>query len=158
MISNNLKALLIHIIVNAISFFLYFTFNIKAGIAEYATPEAYQNHVNFMMAISVAIIVMAIILYYIGSRLLLKNQGKLIRNLLSVCCVSVIGVVWWLVIYPISNLEAFSNSNIWVTYSIYVSYMLSLVDNVTNDMPLMLLVSALVPSIVMSTGVRKVKQ
>ena len=83
MISNNFKALFIHIIVSAISFFMYFTFNIKAGIAEYATPEAYQNHVNFMLAISVAIIVIAIILYYIGARLLLKNQGKLTRNFLS---------------------------------------------------------------------------
>lgn len=158
MISNNFKALFIHIIVSAISFFMYFTFNIKAGIAEYATPEAYQNHVNFMLAISVAIIVIAIILYYIGARLLLKNQGKLTRNFLSVSSVAVIGVVWWLVIFPISELEVFSNSNVWETFSIYVLYMLSLVDNLKNDMPLLLLVSAVVPSIVMTAGIRKMKR
>ncbi len=155
MISNNFKAILIHIIVSAISFFLYFTFNIKAGIADYATPEAYQNHMNFMMAISVAIIVIAIILYYVGARILLKNQGKLTRNFLSVISVAVIGIVWWLVIYPISKLDAFSNANVWETYSIYVLYMLSLVDNVNRDMPLLLLVSTFVPSIVMTMGFRK---
>lgn len=155
MISNNLKAVLIHIIVSAISFYMYFAFNIKVGIADYATPEAYQNHVNFMMAISVAIIIIAIILYFVGARLLLKNQGKLTRNLLSVSCVAVIGVIWWLVIYPISNLEAFSNSNVWMTYSIYVSYMLSLVVNVNNDVPLLLLVSTIVPSVVMTAGIKK---
>jgi hypothetical protein len=156
MISNNLKAMLIHIIVSAISFYMYFAFNIKSGIADYATPEAYQNHVNFMMAISVAIIIIAIILYFVGARLFLKNQVKLTRNLLSVSCVAVIGVIWWLVIYPISNLEAFSNSNVWMTYSIYVSYMLSLVDNVNNVMPLLLLVSTIVPSVVMTAGIKKV--
>lgn len=156
MISNNFKAILIHIIVNAISFFLYFTFNIKAGIADYATPKAYQNHMDFMMAISVAIIVMAIILYYVGGRLLLKNQGKLTRNFLSVSSVAVIGIVWWFVIYPISKLDAFSNANVWQTYSIYVSYMLSLVDNAKNDMPLLLLMSTIVPSIVMTFGIKKV--
>jgi heme/copper-type cytochrome/quinol oxidase subunit 2 len=156
MISNNFKALFIHIFVSAISFYMYFTFNIKTGIAEYATPEAYQNHVNFMMTISVAIIVMAIILYYIGGRLLLKNQGKITRNLLSVSSVAVIGVVWWIVIYPISNLDAFSHSNIWETFAIYVSYMLSLVDNLNKDMPSLLLVSTIVPSIIMTAGIKKV--
>ena len=156
MISNNFKAILIHIIVSAISFYMYFMFNIKAGIADYATPEAYQNHMNFMMAISVAIIAIAIIIYYVGARLLLKNQIKLTRNFLSVSSVAVIGIVWWFVIYPISKLDAFNNANVWETYSIYVSYMLSLVDNVKNDMPLMLLMSTIVPSIVMTFGIRKV--
>jgi len=158
MISNNFKALFIHILVSAISFYMYFTFNIKAGIAEYATPEAYQKHLDFMMGISIAIIVMAIILYYIGARVLLKNKGKLARNFLSVSSVAVIGVVWWLVIFPISELEAFSHSNVWETFSIYVSYMLSLVENVKKDRPLLLLVSTLLPSIVMTVGIKKVKK
>lgn len=154
---NNIKCLCIHIIVNLISFWLYYKFNLAVGISEWATPEAYNAHVNKMILISVVIICFAQVLYFIGGRLLLRNQGRWTKNLLSTSAVAVIGIVWWIILFPVTELEAFSHSNLWHVYAVYVSYMLSLIENLEKDIPLILLLSSIIPSMVMAAGIKKVK-
>ena len=152
---NNVKSLCIHIIVNLISFGLYFKFNMAVGIPEWASPEAYTAHVNNMILISAGIICLAQVLYFVGGRLMLRNQGRLTKNLLSTSVVAVIGIVWWAVLFPVAQLDAFSHSNLWHVYAIYVSYMLSLIENLEKEIPFILLLSSAIPTFVMAAGIKK---
>ena len=86
---------------------------------------------------------------------MLKNQVRLTKNLLSTSVVAVIGIVWWAVLFPVTQLDAFSHSNLWHFYAIYVSYMLSLIENLEKEIPFILLLSSFIPTFVMAAGIKK---
>lgn len=153
--SNNLKAFLIHIFVNVISVFLYYMLAINVGVAEWVSEAAYNAHIEKMVMIGLVIVLMAFALYYIGGRVFLRDQGWLWKNILSVSSVFIIGFIWWLMILPLSNLEVFSKANVWQTFSIYTSYMLTLIDYLEADIPILLLLCLMLSTLFMVLGIKK---
>jgi len=153
--SNNLKAFLIHIFVNVISVFLYYMLAINVGVAEWVSEATYKAHVDKMVMIGLVIVLMAFALYYIGGRVFLRDQGWLWKNILSVSSVFIIGFIWWLMILPLSNLEVFSKANVWQTFSIYTSYMLTLIDYLEVDIPILLLLCLMLSTLFMVLGIKK---
>jgi len=155
MLKNNVKALIIHIFVNVISVFLYYMLAINVGVAEWVSEAAYNVHIDKMVMIGLVIVLMAFALYYIGGRVFLRDQGWLWKNILSVSSVFIIGFIWWLMILPLSNLEVFSKANVWQTFSMYTSYMLTLIDYLEVDIPILLLLSLMLSTLLMVLGIKK---
>ena len=155
MLTNNVKALIIHIFVNIISVFLYYILAINVGVAEWVSEATYKAHVDKMVMIGLVIVLMAFALYFMGGKLFLRDQGRLWKNISSVSSVFIIGFIWWLMILPLSNLEVFSKVNVWQTFSIYTSYMLTLIDYLEADIPILLLLSLMLSTLFMVLGIKK---
>ncbi|MCA0386339.1 MAG: hypothetical protein LCH34_12150 [Firmicutes bacterium] len=155
MLKNNVKALTIHIFVNIISVLLYYMLVINVGVAEWVSEAAYKAHVDKMVIIGLVIALLAFALYFIGGRLFLRDQGRIWKNVLSVSSVFFLGFIWWLMILPLSNLEVFSKANVWQTFSIYTSYMLTLIDYLEADIPILLLLCLMLSTLFMVLGIKK---
>lgn len=95
MVKNNLKALLIHII---ISFFTIFSLLFTMGTAKWASEEAAIKHHNHMMLVRTTIIVIALILYYLSGIIFLTIQENIVKNLPSAILIIIIGPFIWVII------------------------------------------------------------
>ena len=158
MVKNNLKALLIHMIISVISIIIYFLFNM--GQPSWASPEASKNNHNNMMILAVIIIAVAIILYYSFAKTYLINQGNIYKNLFSISLTIILGIFLWVVAFNADRIgpsNILLNSQLWQNYVMYNGYSLFLVyESGINNVYLFSLFSFM-PPIAMLSGISRKK-
>lgn len=158
MLKNNLKAFFFHIALSLIGFVSYIMLIKQTGIVDWATNKAYEIHMLKMMVLSIMILLGVSFLYYAFASRFLEPQGSVFKNLLSVSCVSIIGVLFWLTIYPLSQLDPWQHSNIWSLHSIYIGFttmLISEVDWMESVVPTVLLIGSFLPSLIMGLAIKK---
>ena len=158
MVKNNLKALLIHMIISVISIIVYFLFNM--GQPSWASEEAANNHHHNMMILAVIIIAVAVILYYSFAKTYLINQRSIYKNLFSSSLTIILGVFLWVVAFNTDRIgpsNILLNSQLWQNYVMFNGYSLFLVyESGINNVYLFLLFSFM-PPIAMVSGVSRKK-
>ena len=156
MIKNNIKALLIHIVVSILS--LIFSMLFQNSSAKWASEEAANQHHLSMLGVSFLVIIVSLFLYYHFSKKFLSNQLSIIKNILSFSIIGVIGIVLWLNAFCIGladGTQILLNSELWQLYSLYYGYCMSLVYEITATNPYIMIVFGILPIIVMYLGVKK---
>ncbi|MGG7142100.1 hypothetical protein ACQPVP_01350 [Clostridium nigeriense] len=156
MIKNNIKALLIHIVISIFSFIFSMLFHNSS--AKWVSEEAANQHHVAMLRVSVLIIIVSLFLYYHFSRKFLTNQLSIIKNILSFSIIGLIGMVLWLTAFYTdltSGTQILLNSELWQWYSLYYGYCMSLVYEITATNPYIMLVFGSLPIIVMCLGAKK---
>lgn len=158
MIKNNIKALLIHIVISILSFIISMLFHTHA--VKWVSEEAANQHNFSMLGASFLIIIVLLFLYYHFSRKFLTNQSSIIKNILSFSIIGLIGIVLWFIAFSIDltgGTQILLNSELWQLYSLYYGYCVSLVYEITTTNPYIMLVFGILPIIVMYIGVKKSK-
>ena len=158
MIKNNIKALLIHIVISILSFIISMLFHTHA--VKWVSEEAANQHHFSMLGASFLIIIVLLFLYYHFSRKFLTNQSSIINNILSFSIIGLIGIVLWFIAFSIDltgGTQILLNSELWQLYSLYYGYCVSLVYEITTTNPYIMLVFGILPIIVMYIGVKKSK-
>ena len=156
MIKNNIKALLIHIVISILSFIFSIIFHTSS--AKWISEEAARQHHVSMLGVSILVIIVSLFLYYHFSRKFLTNQSSIIKNILSFSIIGLIGIVFWFAAFYIDLTETTQiliNSGLWQLYSLYYGYCVSLVYEITTTNPYIMLVFGILPIIVMYVGVKK---
>ena len=156
MIKNNIKALLIHIVISILSFI--FSLIIHNSSAKWSSEEIARQHHNSMIRASILVIIVSLLLYYYLSKKFLTNQLSIIKNILSLSITGLIGIVLWLISFCIGLTEGTQillNSGMWQLYSLYYGYCMSLVYEITTTNPYIMIVFGILPSIVMYLGIKK---
>ncbi|MBZ9689705.1 hypothetical protein G9F72_025845 [Clostridium estertheticum] len=93
--------------------------------AKWATEEAARNHHYNMMFVAIAIIAVAVILYYLLGSVRLIDQGNIYKNLFSVSSVAILGVLLWANAFNIDRIgpsNRLLNSQLWQYYTMYNGY------------------------------------
>lgn len=155
MIKNNIKSLLIHILISILSLIAYAPFHVSA--VKWVSREAAKNHHIFMLILGVSIIILALILYYFLSRAFLINQGSDFKNIVSVSLTVLIGLILWLTAYNFDYAGETSkllNSDLWQLYSFYYSYCLSFVDEAAIKTPFIMFIFCIIPFLVMWLAIK----
>lgn len=153
---NNIKALLIHLVISILSFIIYILFHTSSAM--WVSEEAARQHHVSMLIISVLVIIVSLFLYYHFSRKFLTNKVSFLINILSLSIIGLIGVFLWLTAFYIDltgGTQILLNSELWQLYSLYYGYCLYLVDEITATNPYIMLVFGVLPIIVMYFGVKK---
>ena len=156
MIKNNIKALLIHIVISILSFI--FSLILHNSSAKWASEEAARQHHVSMLQASILVIIVSLLLYYYLSRKFLINQLSIIKNILSLSIIGLIGIVLWVIsfcIYLSEGTQILINSGLWQLYSLYYGYCMSLVYEITITNPYIMIVFGTLPIIFMYLGVKK---
>ena len=156
MIKNNIKALLIHIVISILSFIL--SIIIHTSSAKWVSEEAARQHHISMIQASILVIIVSLLLYYYLSRKFLTNQLSIIKNILSLSIIWLIGIVLWLIsfyIYLTEGTQILLNSGFWQLYSLYYGYCMSLVYEITTTNPYIMIVFGIFPIIIMYLGMKK---
>jgi hypothetical protein len=119
MLMNNIKSLIIHIIIST-SAFIYT-----------ASPYFEQNHAlsdkdSFLYAqpwtVYAIILSSSLLLYFLIGRMFLEDQFSPSRNLLSVCLVPITGMVLWAFLFAKYKASASFDFIDWKPYLIYIGY------------------------------------
>ena len=156
MIKNNIKALLIHIVISILSFIFFLILHNSS--AKWASEEAARQHHVSMLQASILVIIVSLLLYYYLSRKFLINQLSIIKNILSLSIIGLIGIVLWVIsfcIYLSEVTQILINSGLWQLYSLYYGYCMSLVYEITITNPYIMIVFGTLPIIFMYLGVKK---
>lgn len=156
MIKNNIKALLIHIVISILSFIFSLIFHNSS--AKWVSEEAARQHHVSMLRASILVIIVSLLLYYHFSRKFLTNQLSIIKNILSLSIIGLIGIVLWLTSFCIDltgETQILLNSGLWQLYTLYYGYCMSLVYEITSTNPYIMIVFGVLPIIVMYLGVKK---
>jgi hypothetical protein len=156
MIKNNIKSLLIHLLVSSLSFVIYLVFHLS--VVKWASEEAYQNHHNSMLAVAFTVIATAIFLYFHLSKKICKNQGNNFMNITSVSITAVIGIFLWVIAFNIDltgGTDILLNSELWQFYSLFNTYSLFLVDEAAIKSPYIMLIFSFIPALAMNFGIGK---
>ena len=156
MIKNNIKALLIHIVISILSFIFSIIFHTSS--AKWISEEAARQHHVSMLGVSILVIIVSLFLYYHFSKKFLTNQLAIIKNILSLSIIGLIGIVFWFAAFYIDLTETTQiliNSGLWQLYSLYYGYCMSLVYEINATNPYIMLVFGILPIIVMYVGVKK---
>ena len=114
MIKNNIKALLIHIVISILSFIFFLILHNSS--AKWASEEAARQHHVSMLQASILVIIVSLLLYYYLSRKFLINQLSIIKNILSLSIIGLIGIVLWVIsfcIYLSEGTQILINSGLW---------------------------------------------
>ena len=120
MIKNNIKALLIHIVINILSFIFFL--NSHTSSAKWVSEEAARQHHTSMIQDSILVVIASLLLYYYLSRKFLTNQLYIIKNILSLSVIGLIGIVLLLIsfcIYLTEGAQILLNSGLWQLDSLY---------------------------------------
>ncbi len=158
MVKNNLKALFFHIALSLVSIIGYIMVIKQTGIVDWATNKAYEEHMMKMLFLSIMMIMVVAFLYYAFASRFLEPQGNVFKNLISVGSVSILGVILWFLIYPLSQLEPWQQSNIWTLHSIYLGFTTILVNEVDwleGEIPTILMIGSFIPSLIMGLAIKK---
>ncbi len=156
MIKNNIKALLIHIVISIFSFMFSIIFH--SSSAKWVSEEAVRQHHVSMIGGSVLVIIISLFLYYYFSKKFLNNHLSVMINILSLSIIALIGIVLWLNAFCIDltkGTQVLLNSELWQVYSLYYGYCASLVYEITTTNPYIMLVFGILPSIAMYLGVKR---
>lgn len=156
MIKNNIKALLIHIVISILSFIFSLIFHNSS--AKWVSEEAARQHHVSMLRASILVIIVSLLLYYHFSRKFLTNQLSIIKNILSLSIIGLIGIVLWLTSFCTDltgGTQILLNSGLWQLYTLYYGYCMSLVYEITTINPYIMIVFGVLPIIVMYLGVKK---
>ena len=154
MIKNNLKALLIHAVISISSIFVFMLG--FASQASWVSEEAARNHHNRMMSLSITMIVIAAILYYLLGRKHLISQGSKCKDLFSVSLVAILGACLWANAFNVDRFgpsNVLMNSGLWQFYSMYNGYSVFFLDESGSNNPYVFLFFSFIPTIAMWTGV-----
>lgn len=155
MIKNNIRSLLIHVMISILAFIAYIPFHIS--VVKWASEEAAKNHHIIMISVAITIIVVALFLYYYFSVLFLKEQGSSFKNIISISITGVIGLFIWFIAFIMNLTEGANillNSQVWQIYSLYYSYCLFLVDEAAVSIPYIMLVFCIMPILAMWVGIK----
>jgi hypothetical protein len=156
-IKNNVKSLLIHLLVSVLSFVVYFAFH--RSVVKWASEEAYKNHQDTMLAVAFTVIAAAIFLYFQLSKKICKDQGSNFKNTISVSITTILGIFLWVTAFNIDltgGTNILLNSELWQLYSLFNTYCLFLVDEAAIKSPYIMLIFSLIPALSMSLGIRKI--
>jgi hypothetical protein len=156
MFKNNIKSLLIHIVISLLSLIIYMPFH--ASAVKWVSAEAASKHHIFMLIISTAVIIVTLFLYYYSSKKFLTNQRRSFKNMISISIISLIGIGLWLTAFCIdltAGTKVLLNSQLWQLYSLYYGYCLYLVDEMTVGSPYIMLAFGILPIIAMYLGIKK---
>lgn len=156
MIKNNIKSLLIHIVISIFSFIIYMFFH--ASSVKWVSEEVAWKHDVSMLVISVLVIMVSLCLYYYFSRKFLINQASFFKNIISLSIIGIIGIALWLSAFYIdltNGTQILLNSQLWQLYSLYYGYCLYLVYEITVTNPYIMLAFGILPIIVMYLGIKE---
>lgn len=145
-VKNNLKSLVIHIIINFLSIIIFISFG-GFLTAKWHTEEAAIRHHNYIMTLSITWIIVAFFIYFLLSIKFLANLKSIYKNLLSTILIVIIGILIWVIALShginVSN-GYLLNSKPWQLYAIYNMYSsLFLDESGINNQYLFLLFSFL---------------
>ncbi|EQB85823.1 hypothetical protein J2Z44_004235 [Clostridium punense] len=155
MIKNNIRSLLIHVMINILALITYIPFHIS--VVKWASEEAAKNHHIVMISVAITIIAVALFLYYYFSGVFLKEQGSNFKNIMSISLTGFIGIFIWFIAFNMNLAErtnALLNSEVWQLYSLYYSYSLFLVDEAAISIPNIMLVFCIMPTLAMWVGIK----
>lgn len=155
MIKNNIRSLLIHVLISILALIAYISFNVS--VVKWASEEAAKNHHIVMISVAITVFAIALFLYYYFSGVFLKEQGSNLKNIMSISITGFIGLLIWLIAFNLNLTEGTSallNSKVWQLYSLYYSYCLFLVDEATISIPYSMLVFCIMPILAMWLGIK----
>ena len=156
MIKNNLKSLLIHIVISIPSLIVFFFFSM--GQPKWASEEAARNHHNNMIFIAVIMIAVAVFLYYSLAGKRLANQESTFKNLLSVSLTGILGIILWIVAFnsdKIGPSNILLNSQLWEQYNMYNGYSFFLIHESEINNVYVSLLASFIPTIAMWAGINR---
>jgi small-conductance mechanosensitive channel len=156
LVKNNLKSLLIHIIISIFSMIVYLLFNMAQP--KWASAEAARNHHYSMMFVAITVIAVASILYYFLGSTRLISQVNIYRNLFSVSLILILGVFLWAYAFNIDRIgpsNRLLNSQLWQYYTMYNGYSFFLIEETGINNPYAFLFLSFIPTIAMWTGINR---
>lgn len=157
MLKNNLKSLCFHIAL-CFTYFLGYVIQMSYfGVTEWVDVKAYESHMIKLVILAIVLTILASFLYYFFARKFLEDQGSLLKNLVSVSSVSIFCILLWLLVYPAAQLEVFSKLNLWSVYALFIGFATFIVESIDGDIPIILLISAFLPSLMMGVSIKKIK-
>lgn len=152
MVKNNLKSLVLHILISITSIIIFLTF--YTSTPKWVSEEAARRH-QFMVVIPV---LLAIALYYAVGKKFLTNQGSIFKNLLSVSITAIIGIFLWVMAFNIDLTgpsNSLLNSELWQVYYMYNGYSLFLINEWGINNQYLFLLSSFIPSATMALSMSK---
>lgn len=155
-VKNNLKSLLIHVIISILSIIIFIVFG--SSQAKWVSEEAARRHHNYMMIFALTLIAVALILYYLLGRKLLIKQGSIYKNLISTILTGIIGILIWVIAFSLdftANGGYLLNSDVWQLYSSYNGYSSFFLYESSNNNHYVFLLFSFLPTITMSLGMLK---
>jgi Mg2+/citrate symporter len=158
-IKNNIKSLLIHLLISVLSLVVYLYFHFSA--VKWVSEEAYQNHQNSMLTAAFTVIAAAIFLYFQLGKKICKDQGSKFKNIISVSITAVLSIFLWITAFNIDltgGTDILLNSELWGIYSLFNTYCLFLVDEAKIKSPYIMLIFSFIPALSMNFGIRKNKE
>lgn len=156
MIKNNLKSFLIHVTISAISILVYMIF--LTGQPKFASAEAARNFHNSRMFLSITMIAVSAILYYLLGRKHLTSQRSIYKNLFSVSLPLIFGALLWANAFNIDRIGPSNhllNSGLWQFYTTYNGYSLFFLYESSINNPYVFLLFSFIPTIAMWTGIQR---
>ncbi|ERI91840.1 hypothetical protein HMPREF1982_02883 [Clostridiales bacterium oral taxon 876 str. F0540] len=156
MVKNNLKSLLIHIIISFLSLIVFIIFHSSA--VKWASEESARRHHNFMMIIALILICGSILFYYYLSGRFCSKENNILNNLFSVSITAIVGIILWIIAFAIEPSGVggqLLNFKLWVGYAAYNSYAMFLINEIRINNSYVLIVFSLVPTLVMYLGLKR---
>ena len=124
--------------------------------ASWVSEEAARSHHNRMMFLSISMIVIAAILYYLLGKKYLISQGSKYKDLFSVSLVTILGVLLWVNAFNVDRVgpsNVLLNSGLWQFYSIYNGYSLFFLDESGSNNPFVFLFFSFIPTAAIWIGI-----
>lgn len=154
-VKNNLVSLLIHVLLSIYFIYSFYKYDISAT---YSTREAALNHLDNIKSTSYVFFAEATLFYIIVGRKFLKNQGTILKNLVSTSLTAIIGILIWLIAQYIDFAvigTSLLNSGWPQLYNLYNGYSLIFLHAYGIVNPNMFLLFAFLPTIIMSLSTIK---
>jgi len=156
LIKNNLKSLLIHVTISAISIFVYMV--LFTAQPKFASAQAARNFHNSRMFLSITMIAISAFLYYLLGKKHLTSQRNIYKNLFSVSLPLIFGALLWANAFNIDRIGPSNhllNSSLWQFYTEYNGYSLFFLYESSINNPYVFLIFSFIPTIAMWTGVQR---
>lgn len=150
MLMNNLKSLVIHIIIST-SAFIYTTGPYLGQSPSLFSRDSYLQ--EYPWTIYAVILASSLLMYYLLGRMFLEDQFSPSRNLLSVGLVPIIGMMLWTLLLVKYKASASFHLIDWKPYLIYIGYTTPLVYKYIDGRH-MLPFFSLVPAIILFFSIR----
>ena len=153
MMRNNLKSLVIHIIISASAFFYtagpYLDQNGSVFDTDNYPP-------SFPRTIYCIILASSLVLYYLAGRIFLESRSGLFENMLSISLVPAVGMLLWALLLAKQNASAPFQLPDWKPYLAYIGYTTPLIYRHISCRYI-LPVFSWIPAIILFFGIRTAK-
>lgn len=126
--------------------------------AKWASEKAARNHHYNMMFVAIAIIAVAVILYYFLGVTRLRDQGNIYKNLFSVSAVAILGIILWANAFNVDRIGPSNhllNSQLWQYYTMYNGYSFFLISEAEINNSYVFLFFSFIPTIAMWIGINR---